>query len=248
MRFATIAVWVPLFLIPFVSPASARSLTWETWGENAVAASASEGTHAWITHGLYERGTEVGMGKWQAAGTAMGIMLVWEVVEVKGMDALGVSVQDLAANSLGILAGVAGLGVNYQYVTFSNPPEHDKVWMNIPCAPRNDMSYSFELQSGQVTAGVKYLGAVRGDMVIGSASMPVHTGETGDSRLIPYMGYKWKSGWHAAAGYDGVSENVMVGGGFALSVASVGADITALLAEGDLSFGLGVFANYDSIF
>ena len=248
MRFATIAVWVPLFLISLTSPASARSLTWKAWGENAVAASASEGTHAWITHGLYERGSEVGMNKWQAAGTAMGIMLVWEVVEVKGMDALGVSVQDLAANSLGILAGVAGLGVNYQYVTFSDPPEHDKAWMNIPCAPRNDMSYSFELQSGQVTAGLKYQGIIQGDVVIGSASMPVHAGETGDNSLIPYMGYKWKSGWHAAAGYDGMGENVMVGGGYALTVGSVGADLTALLADGDLSFGLGIFANYDSIF
>ena len=248
MRFATIAVWVSLFLISFTSAASARSLTWEAWGENAVAASASEGTHAWITHGLYERGSEVGMNKWQAAGTAMGIMLVWEVVEVKGMDALGVSVQDLAANSLGILAGVAGLEVNYQYVTFADPPEHDKVWMNIPCSPRNDMSYSFELQAGQVTAGVKYQGTTQGDMVIGSASMPVHAGETGNDTLIPYMGYKWKSGWHAAAGYDGVDENVMVGGGYALTVGHVGADLTALMADGELSYGLGIFAKYDSIF
>ena len=62
------------------------------------------------------------------------------------------------------------------------------------------------------------------------------------------MGYKWKSGWHAAAGYDGVNEHVLVGGGYALSVGYVGTDITALLAEGELSLGLGVFVNYDLIF
>ena len=55
MRFATIAVWVPLFLVSLIGPASARPLVWEAWGENAV-----------------------------------------------------------AANTLGVIAGVAGLGVNYQ--------------------------------------------------------------------------------------------------------------------------------------
>ncbi len=242
------AVATFLFLGGLMSAAYGRELTWEAWEENAPLGSASEGAHAWVTRGLYERSREVGMGEWQAAGAAMGTMLLWEVFEVRGMDAKGVSVQDLAANSVGIASGLLGVELRFSYASYANPPERDdKVWLNVPGIPLNDMTYALELVHGGWALGYKYM-AEPGDLVIGSTAMPVHGGEEGAFTAVPYVGYEWKTGWHAAAGVDRDNGEIMTGGGYRFTVLGLGADLTGLLRGDDLTFGVSLFAEFDSIF
>ncbi|MCD4689998.1 hypothetical protein K8S17_00905 [bacterium] len=250
----TAIVLVAIFLIVvlmafdgFLSAAMGRTLTWEAWEENAAVGSASEGAHVWVTHGLYERARDLGMGKWEAAGSAMGTMLVWEVFEVRGMDAKGVSVQDLAANSVGVIAGLSGIGLHFSYASYSDPPERDdKVWLNLPGIPLNDMTYALELAHDGWALGFKYM-AEPGDLVIGSTTMPVHAGEHGGFTAIPYVGYEWRSGWHMAAGYDRPSEEVMAGGGYRIAPFGLGIDLTGLLHGDDLTFGASLFVEFESI-
>jgi hypothetical protein len=241
-----LASLVVLLVLPLPS-ALANELRFETWGENAVGGSASEGTHAWVTHGLYDRGRELGMGRAAAAGCALGIMVVWEVVEVGELDARGVSVQDLAANTAGVLAGVAGAQVNYSYAALSNPPHtDDKFWMSAPLIPRNDMTSAVEIGFRCVTLGYKYLGKP-GDVVVGSTSMPVLPGERGEEKLVGYVGRLWPSGWHCAVGYDGLGD-LMLGGGYRVRARGMGLDLTAVAGEDGVGLGVSYFVEYGSIF
>lgn len=225
-----------------------RPLAWEAWEENASVGSALEGAHAWVTHGLYERSRELGMDKWQAAGSAMGTMLLWEVFEVRGMDAKGVSVQDLAANSIGIAAGLTELDLHFSYASLSDPPKRDdKLWLNMPGIPLNDMTYAFELAHNGWALGYKYM-AQPGDLVIGSTTMPVHGGEHGACMAVPYAGYEWRSGWHMAAGYDRPNGEIMTGGGYRFSPWGLGIDVTGLLHGDDLTFGASLSAEFGSVF
>lgn len=176
---AVVALLVLLALVVRDGPvcdARGGSLAWEAWEENAPAGSASEGAHIWVSRGLYLRSRELGMGEWEAASAAMGVMLLWEVLEVRGMDAEGVSVQDIAANSVGIAAELADVGVGFSYAAHLDPPERtDKLWLNIPGVPRNSMTYAVELEHEGWALGYKYL-AEEGDIVIGTTTMPVHAG------------------------------------------------------------------------
>jgi len=241
-----VALWF-MFIDGVLNEAYGRELTWESWEENAPLGSASEGAHAWVTRGLYERSLEVGMGKWQAAGTAMGTMLLWEVYEVREMDAKGVSVQDIAANSVGIASGLLGLDLHFSYASYSNPPQRDdKVWLNVPAIPMNDMTYALEIVHDGWAFGYKYM-AEPGDLVIGSTTMPVHGGEEGGFTAVPYVGYEWRTGWHAAAGIDHANGEVMTGGGYRFSILGLGADLTGLLRGDNLTFGASLFAEFESI-
>lgn len=228
-------------------PASARDITWESWGENAAAGSASEGTHVWMTHGLYERGRELGLGRAGASGAALAVMAAWEICEVTYLDAKGVSVQDLAANTAGVLAGLAGLEVNYQYAGLVTPRHRDdKAWLNMPMIPLNETTYAIELEHRGVTAGYAYLGSP-GDAVIGTTSMPVHAGEEGCGVIVPYIGVNLTNGIHGAAGWDG-RDTVVAGVGYRFVLKGLGVDVTALAADGDLTFGASAFISYSSVF
>jgi len=242
-----VLVALGLLLILPLSSALANELRFETWGESAVAGSASEGTHAWISHGLYHRGRELGMDRTAAAAGALSLMAVWEVFEVEGLDAGGVSVQDLAANTAGVLAGVAGADVNYSYGALSHPPHtDDQSWMNTPLIPRNDLTNAVELEIHGMTIGYKYLGKP-GDVVIGSTSMPVLPGERGHAKIVGYVGRVWSSGWHCAVGGDGFG-NLMVGGGYRLIFRGAGLDLTAVGGEDGVGLGVSYFVEYGSIF
>ena len=242
-----LALWFML-IDGLLSNAYGRDLAWEAWEENAPAGSALEGAHAWVSRGLYERSHELGMSKWQAAGTAMGTMLVWEVFEVRRMDAKGVSVQDLAANSVGIASGLLGLDLHFSYASYSDPPERaDKVWLNVPGIPMNDMTYALELAHNGWALGYKYM-AEPGDLVIGSTTMPVHGGEQGGFSAVPYVGYEWRSGWHAAGGLDRAKSEIMAGGGYRWNPWGLGIDLTGLLHGDDLTFGASLFAEFGSVF
>jgi len=242
-----LALWF-MFIDGLLTEAYGRDLAWEAWEENAPVGSASEGAHAWVTRGLYQRSHELGMSKWQAAGAAMGTMLVWEVFEVRGMDAKGVSVQDLAANSVGVASGLLGLDLHFSYASYANPPERDdKVWLNVPGIPLNDMTYALEIVHDGWAVGYKYM-ADPGDLVIGSTAMPVHGGEEGGFTAVPYVGYEWKSGWHAAGGLDRVNGEIMAGGGYRWNPWGVGIDLTGLLHGDDMTYGASLFAEFGSVF
>ncbi len=237
-----------IVLLIAAAPATARDLRWEAWGEHASAGSASEGTHVWVTRGLYDRGRELGMDRWAAAGAAMALMAVWEVYEVKEMDSLGVSVQDLVANTAGVLTGMAGLELNYQYVTFADPPYDDeRPWMNVPCIPRNDMSYTIEIEREDWTLGYKFIGAP-GDVAIGTTSMPVHAAESGDFEMVPYIGRNWRSGWHAAVGMSTKDSTPVAGGGYRVVSGLIGVDISGLASREGLGLGASIYVGYDGIF
>jgi hypothetical protein len=244
-RLVLVALGV-LLVLP-LSSALANELRFETWGEKAAAGSASEGTHAWISHGIYERGRELGMGRTAAAASTLSLMALWEVFEVEKLDAHGVSVQDLAANTAGVLAAAAGAGVNYSYGALSHPPHYnDEPWMNTPLIPRNDLTNAVELEVHGMTIGYKYLGKP-GDLVVGSTSMPVLAGEHGHARIVAYVGRVWSSGWHCALGGDGLG-NLMVGGGYRVNVRGAGLDLTAVGSEDGLGIGVSYFVEYGSIF
>jgi hypothetical protein len=242
----TLVALVVLLVLP-LSSALANELRIETWGENAVAGSASEGTHAWISHGLYHRGRELGMGRTAAAASTLSLMALWEVFEVEKLDAAGVSVQDLAANTAGVLAAAAGADVNYSYGALSHPPRsNDQSWMDTPLIPRNDLTNAVELEVRGMTIGYKYLGKP-GDVVIGSTSMPVLPGERGHAEIVGYVGRVWSSGWHCALGGDGFG-NLMVGGGYRVNVRGAGLDLTAVGSEDGFGLGVSYFVEYGSIF
>ncbi|MBD3367864.1 MAG: hypothetical protein GF405_06785 [Candidatus Eisenbacteria bacterium] len=246
-RLATTALLICVAMA-LSSTASARDLRWETWGQHAVAGSASEGTHVWITRGLFDRGRELGMGRWGSAGAAMALMAVWEVYEVKSMDSLGVSVQDLAANTAGVVTGLVGLDVNYRYVTFADPPyDEEHPWLNVPCIPRNDMSYCLEVEHEGWALGYRFVGQP-GDIAIGTTAMPVHAAESGDLETIPYIGRNWENGWHAAVGMSTVDSTPVAGGGYRFVSGILGIDVTGLVSREGLGVGAGVFVGYDGIF
>jgi len=225
----------------------ARTLAWESWGENAPSGSASEGTHVWVTHGLYDRGRELGLVPAAAAGAALGVMAVWEVCEVSLMDAKGVSVQDLAANVAGVLAGAANLDVNYQYVGRASGTRQDgKPWLDVPFVPVNETTYALEFGRGGLAIGYAYLGEP-GDLVIGTTSMPVHAGEGGDGSIVPYVGANFPRGFHCAAGLED-GDRLMVGAGYRLLLKRLGIDLSALARDGEVRFGASAFVSYSSIF
>jgi hypothetical protein len=227
--------------------ASATPVRLELWGENAVGGSASEGTHAWITRGLYERGRELGLDGASSATLSLGVMAAWEIYEVETLDAEGMSVQDMVANAAGVLSGLAGLDMHYSYATYRVPArDPDHPWLNVPLTPRNDLSYAIEVGRDGWSFGYKYLGAP-GDFIIGTTSMPVMAGDWGKQKVVGYVGRSWKSGWHAAAGYDGHGE-LTVGGGYCLMFHALGFDLTSLVDGDDFGWGLSCFAAYDRVF
>ncbi|MFH1502282.1 MAG: hypothetical protein ABIG03_04475 [Candidatus Eisenbacteria bacterium] len=230
------------------SPAFAGGdLRWESWGENAPAGGAAEGAHVWISHGLYQRGAELGLGRGESAGLAFAIMAAWEVYEVNAMDAKGVSVQDLVANSAGIAAGLMGLDVRYSYATYGRPETSEECpWLGVPGLPRNDFTHALELVHDGWTLGFKYMGQA-GDVVVGTTSMPVQPGEWGEERVIAHVGREWDNGWHAAAGYDGLGE-VCAGGGYRMSLWGLGIDLTALGDAEGLGLGFSCFLDYGPVF
>jgi len=242
----TITIVATLALAPTIS--YARDLVWEAWGENACAGSASEGTHAWVTRGLYDRGRELGLGPWGAAGAAMALMTAWEVYEVKEMDSLGVSVQDLTANAAGILTGMVGLDLNYQFAAFADPPYDDEhPWLNVPCIPRNDMSYCLEIGRNGWSLGYKFIGQP-GDIAIGTTTMPVLASEEGDFESVPYVGRSWDSGWHAAVGMSTKDSTPVAGGGYRVVSGLIGVDISGLASRDGLGLGASIFVGYDGLF
>lgn len=234
-----------LFSVPGIAAGS--ELRWERWGENATAGGAAEGTHAWISHGLYERGKGMGLERGEAAGLAFAIMAAWEVCEVDIMDAQGVSVQDLAANAAGIAAGLTGCDVRYSYATYGNPDTSEECpWLGVPVLPRNDFTYALELRRDRWTLGYKYLGEP-GDVVVGTTSMPVQPGERGKQRIVGYVGHEWDGGWHCAVGYDGLGE-ISVGGGYRVALWGLGIDLNALGDSDGLGFGVSCFLEYGAVF
>ncbi len=242
-----IAAFAVLCLLCWACAASADTLRWETWAENEVAGGASEGTHAWVTHGLYQRGRELGMSRAGASATALVVMAGWEVYEVETMDARGVSVQDLAANAAGVLAGVAGVGLNYSYASLKDPRrDEESPWMGVPILPRNEISYAIEIEVESFTFGYKYLDNA-GDLVVGTTSMPVLAGERDNQKVIGYVGRVWPNGCHAALGYDGHGE-VTLGGGYRLTFQGLGLDLTTLADPRSIGFGLSCFVSYRSVF
>jgi hypothetical protein len=234
---------VAAVLVPSGGASAATSLRWEQWGENAAIGGGSEGAHSWISLGLYRVGRDVGLDPAESAGVAFAVMATWEVCEVRMMDAEGVSVQDLAANAAGIAAGLAGLDVRYSYATYRDPEAtEDCPWLGIPVMPRNNMTYTIELVLDDWTLGYKYLDEA-GDLVIGTTSMPVLPGESGQQRLVGYVGRQWESGFHCAVGHDGLGE-LSAGAGYRLTLWGLGLDLNAL-ADGDgLGFGLSCFIDY----
>lgn len=243
---ATSVVLVFVLALPFETLAHS-SLRWEAWGENATAGGASEGTHAWISRGLYERGRELGLERGKSAGVAIAVMAAWEVYEVTAMDAQGVSVQDLAANAAGVAAGLTGVGMRYSYATYRSPETSEECpWLGVPVLPRNDMTYAIELERDGWTLGYKYMG-LAGDFVVGTTSMPVQMGDCGKQRIVGYIGHEWESGWHCAAGYDGLGE-VSVGGGYRLVLWGLGIDLSALGDDDGLGFGASCFVDYGTVF
>ncbi len=229
------------------SASADTELRWEQWGENAVGGSASEGTHAWVTHGLYQRGREIGLTRGESAGLALTIMAVWEVYEVQAVDAQGVSVQDIVANAAGVAAGVAGLGLRYSYATCRDPDDSgEHPWLDIPVLPRNDLTYAIEFERDSWTLGYKYLGRP-GDLVVGTTTMPVLTGEHGRQKVIAHVGREWENGWHCAVGYDGHG-GVTMGGGYRVALWGLGIDITTVAGPDTMGMGLSGFISYDSLF
>lgn len=243
LRSAAAAVAAALTVFALSSSSAGADLRWEGWAENATAGAGSEGTHAWISHGLYERGREMGLERGESAGLAFGVMAVWEVCEVEMMDAQGVSVQDLAANTVGVVAGLAGVGVRYSYATYGRPDaSRERPWLGVPVIPRNDLTYAIELEHEGWTLGYKYMGEP-GDLVVGTTSMPVLSGESGKQRLVACLGHEWSNGWHCAVGYDGLGE-VSVGGGRRLSLWGLGIDLNALGGSDGLALGVSCFVDY----
>ncbi|MBD3348461.1 MAG: hypothetical protein GF400_04600 [Candidatus Eisenbacteria bacterium] len=244
---ATAAVLLPILIIATLAhpaPASAgNALRIEGWAENAAAGGASEGAHAWISHGIYKGGLELGLGKSQSAGAAFAVMAAWEVCEVREMDAKGVSVQDLVANAAGIAAGLAGLDVRYSYATYRRPePTEECPWIGIPILPRNNTTYAIELRRDEWTLGYKYLEKT-GDIVIGTTSMPVFAGERGEERVVGYVGREWGNGLHCAVGYDGLGE-LSAGAGYRASLWGLGLDVNSLIDDDGLRLGLSCFLDY----
>ncbi len=250
MKEASVRLTILCFFVALLAtvPASAGDLRWETWGENAVAGGGSEGAHVWVTHGLYERGRELGLGKAEASTLALVVMAAWEVYEVEEMDAKGVSVQDFVANAAGVIAGIVGLDVHYSFAALTDPPgDPGKPWTYVPALPRNDSTYAIEVDAGGLTLGYKFLGDP-GDLVIGTTTMPVLAGETGRDKIVGFVGRAWPNGWHCALGFDGI-DGLSVGGGYRRSVCGpLGIDLTALASPDESGFGLSVFVNYDSVF
>ena len=228
-------------------PASAQELRWAGWGVDEAVGSASEGTHAWASHGLYQRGRELGLSKTKASLMALALMSVWELYEIDFMDSEGISAQDMVANSAGVLVGVLDMGVNYSYATSTSPPRRDdKHWLNVPLVPKNSMSYAVEIDIGPFTAGYKYLGW-EGNLIIGSTSMPLLPSDAGPGRSMGYVGRVWPNGWHAALGYDD-RQGIVAGGGKRVMVPLMGFDITVVVDSDGPRFGASCFVPYDSLF
>jgi len=222
------------------------TLRWERWGESTAIGGASEGAHAWISHGLYMGATDVGLSRAESAGAALAVMAVWEVCEVGMMDARGVSVQDLAANAAGVAAGLAGLDVRYSYATYGSPEANEECpWLGIPILPRNNMTYAIEVVRDDWTLGYKYL-EEGGDVVVGTTSMPVLPCESGEERLVGYVGRQWDNGLHCAVGHDGLGE-LSAGAGYRLALWGLGIDLTALVDDDGPGFGISCFLDYGPI-
>lgn len=251
---ALVRITGPLSLIAVVlltatttTPLLGEEVRWAGWGQDETVGAGLEGTHAWVSHGLYARGVEVGLTKAQAAAGAIAVMSIWELIEIEFMDSEGISTQDMVANTAGVLAGAVGAGVNHSYATWVTPTSRtDKLWLNVPLAPQNATTYSVEVDYRGFVAGYKYLGR-EGDIVVGSTAMPVHPGEAGSDDLIWYAGRIWESGWHCAVGY-GDAHGVVGGGGRRLSVFGFGVDATALLDADGARLGLSCFIPYGSVF
>ena len=246
-RSTNVAVAALIAVCLSTSASADTELRWEEWGENAVGGSASEGTHAWVTHGLYQRGREIGLTKGESAGLALMIMAAWEVYEVEAVDAQGVSVQDIVANTVGVAAGVAGLGLRYSYATYRDPDDStEHPWLGVPVVPRNDLTYAIELERSGWTIGYKYLGS-SGDLVVGTTSMPVLLGERGSQKVVAHVGREWENGWHCAVGYDGHG-GVTLGGGYRIVLWGLGVDVTTVTGPDATGTGLSGFISYDSLF
>ncbi len=122
-------------------------------------------------------------------------MAAWEICEVAYLDSKGVSVQDLAANTVGVLAGLAGLDVNYQYVELVTPRHRDdKAWLNVPMIPLNETTYAIELEHRGVTAGYAYLGSARGRRHRHDLHAGPRRGARRTARSFPTSGSTWRTG------------------------------------------------------
>ena len=231
---------IGLLLVLAISlPSSARELRIERWAEYAPTGGALEAAHLVASRWGYEAAVRNGLPPLPAALTIAAAGLAWEVVEVSCGDALGISVQDLAADAAGILAGVLGLPVRYQYVTCSTIAQHDKWWMRIPFLPRNNLTHALEADCGGWSLGAKFLGE-GGDLALGFTSMPVLAGENGDGILVPYMGRAESSGWHGAVGWNPGEEVLCFGLGYRRAFGVVAADAAASWINGELGVGISL--------
>jgi hypothetical protein len=238
---------VVLAIATLTTPLLGKGIRWAGWGEDEIAGAGLEGTHAWVSHGLYTRGVEVGLTEAEAAASAIALMSVWELAELEFMDSEGISTQDMIANTAGVLAGVLGAGVHHSYATWLTPVRRsDKPWLNVPLAPQNATTYSVEVDCGAFVAGYKYLGR-EGDIVVGSAAMPVQPGEGGSDDVIWYVGRIWKNGRHGAVGY-GDAQGLVAGGGWQLTVFGLGIDATAILDVDGARLGLSCFVPFGHLF
>lgn len=217
----------------------------ERWEENAPLGGALEGFHAWTASravtALRERGLEPLPSGVLVTLAGLGV----ELVEAAAGDAAGASVQDLAANTAGVIAASTGLTVRYQYAACIVAPEKYRWWSRIPLMPVNGHSNAFELGPPEGPAiGLKFRGEPA-DVCVGFTSMPVLPREFGAGVSVPYVGYVSATGFSIALGVAltpmGKCDRLELGAGFRLESKHAGIVFQALLADVKPGWGLTVY-------
>lgn len=216
----------------------------EQWQESAPIGGALEGFHAWVASETYGVLREQGLG---ALSTGVLVTLAGLGVELSEAalgDAHGVSVQDVAANGLGVLVAFTGLTVRYQYVACLDAPARYEGLARIPLMPVNGHTNSFEIgpSEGGPVAGLKYVGEPA-DVALGFAAMPVLPRESGAGTRIPYVGYVFPEGVSVAIGMDaeGAARSLQLGAGYRLESDHAGILFQALLADAKHGWGVSVY-------
>lgn len=260
-RLALLCLMVPLVAKPSVisptGPADAArgvvagmemrlpAIRVERWEENAPLGGALEGFHAWIAYEATGALRNRGPGTLPSGLIVMLAGLGVELAEAAAGDAAGVSVQDLAANTAGVIAASTGLTVRYQYSACIVAPQKYRWWARIPLMPVNGHSNAFELGPPEGPAvGLKFRGEPA-DVCVGFTSMPVLPRESGTGARVAYIGYVSPTGFSAALGVEltpsGKPGSLELGAGFRLESEHVGIVIQALLADAKPGWGLTVY-------
>jgi len=218
----------------------------EQWEENAPLGGALEGFHAWAASEMYGALRDQGLDASSSGAATLLAGLGVELLEVSVGDARGISVQDLAANCLGVVAASTGLAVRYQYVAYLDAPARYEGLARIPIMPVNGHSNSMELGPPGVgpCLGLKYVGE-SADVAVGFAAMPVLPRESGAGVRIPYIGYHCQGGFSFAVGVRDASargtRQLELGAGYRLESEHIGIVFQALLADAEHGWGVSVF-------